>query len=291
MTERLQHAEVEGLRVGRFPLRYNTTCILYRLGSTVIDTGPPNQWRRVRAFLAERDVRQVVVTHYHEDHGGNLAPIRRAFAAPVYAPRLGLAELASGFPQRPYQRLFWGRPEPVEARELPQEVPLDGGGTLAAIPAAGHSADMTCLLERDRGWLFTGDLYIAARTRLLRQDEDLGAEIASLRRLLAYDFDTIFCAHRGVLGSGKAALRRKLDFLESLRQQVADLRRQGRSREEITRQLLGREGLMTLLTGYHFSKRNLIDACIEALPGATGRPAERDKEAAVTHGSRDTGDR
>jgi len=35
-------------------------------------------------------VRQVVVTHYHEDHGGNLAPIRRAFAAPVYAPRLGL---------------------------------------------------------------------------------------------------------------------------------------------------------------------------------------------------------
>jgi glyoxylase-like metal-dependent hydrolase (beta-lactamase superfamily II) len=277
MTERLRHAEVEGLRVGRFPLRYNTTCILYRLGSTVIDTGPPNQWRRVRAFLAERAVRQVVVTHYHEDHGGNLAPIRRAFAAPVYAPRLGLAELASGFQQRPYQRLFWGRPEPVEARELPQEVPLDGGGALEAIPAAGHSADMTCLLERNRGWLFTGDLYIAARTRLLRQDEDLGAEIASLRRVLDLDFDTLFCAHRGVLGSGKAALRRKLDFLESLCQQVADLRRQGRSREEITRQLLGREGLMTLLTGYHFSKRNLIDACLQALPRATGRPADLDR--------------
>lgn len=267
MPERLQHGEVEGLRVGRFPLRYNTTCILYRLGSTVIDTGPPNQWRRVRAFLGERAVRQVVVTHYHEDHGGNLAPIRRAFAAPVYAPRLGLAELASGFPQRPYQRLFWGRPEPVEARELPARVPLDGGGALEAIPAAGHSADMTCMLERGRGWLFTGDLYIAARTRLLRQDEDLGAEIASLRRLLACDFDTMFCAHRGVIGSGKDALRRKLDFLESLCQQVADLRRQGRSREEITRRLLGREGLMTVLTGYHFSKRNLIDACLQALPG------------------------
>jgi len=277
MTERFQHAEVEGLRVGRFPLRFNTTCILYRLGSTVIDTGPPNQWRRVRAFLAERAVRQVVVTHYHEDHGGNLAPIRRAFAAPVYAPRLGLAELASGFPQRVYQRLFWGRPEPVEARELPPRVPLDGGGGLEAIAAAGHSADMTCLLERERGWLFTGDLYIAARTRLLRQDEDLGAEIASLRRVLELDFDTVFCAHRGVLGAGKAALRRKLDFLESLCQQVADLRRQGRSREEITRLLLGREGLMTLLTGYHFSKRNLIAACLRALPLAAGRPSDLGK--------------
>jgi len=277
MSERFQHAEVEGLRVGRFPLRYNTTCVLYRLGSTVIDTGPPNQWRRVRAFLAERAVRQVVVTHYHEDHGGNLAPIRRAFAAPVFAPSLGLAELASGFPQRPYQRLFWGRPERVEARELPLRVQLDGGGALEAIPAAGHSADMTCLLERERGWLFTGDLYIAARTRLLRQDEDLGAEIASLRRVLELDFDTVFCAHRGVLGAGKAALRRKLDFLDSLCQQVADLRGQGRSRDEITRLLLGREGLMALLTGYHFSKRNLIAGCLRALPPAAGRTSDLGK--------------
>jgi hypothetical protein len=48
---------------------------------------------------------------------------------------------------------------------------------------------------------------------------------------------------------------------------------------------------MTLLTGYHFSKRNLIDACLQALPGATGRPAELDKQPAESHGSRDAGDR
>ncbi|MBV8200888.1 MAG: MBL fold metallo-hydrolase [Acidobacteria bacterium] len=272
MIERLQHAEVEGIRVGRFAQRYNTTCILYRLGSTVIDTGPPNQWRLVEAFLAERAVRQVVVTHYHEDHGGNLAPIRRAFGAPLYAPRQGLAELGSGFPLRLYQRLFWGRPEPVRAQELPPRLALDGGGALEAIPAAGHSADMTCLLARERGWLFAGDLYIAAKVRLLRQDEDLQAEIASLRRVLACDFDTLFCAHRGVLSDGKAALRRKLDFISSLCQQVADLDRQGRGLPEITRLLLGREGLMTLVTGWHFSKRNLIAACLRALPPGGGAP-------------------
>src|SRR5260370_31666045 len=170
------------------------------MGSRGMDPGPPNQWRRVRAFRAEGAVRQVVVTHYHEDHGGNLAPIRSAFAAPVYAPRLGLAELASGFPQRPYQRLFWGRPKPVQARELPPQVPLDGGGALEAIPAAGHSSDMTCLLERERGWLFAGDLYIAARTRLLRQGEGLGAEVASRRRPLGPDFEAGVCAPAGVPG-------------------------------------------------------------------------------------------
>jgi glyoxylase-like metal-dependent hydrolase (beta-lactamase superfamily II) len=266
MTERFQHGEVEGLRVGRFPIRANTTCILYRLGSTVIDTGPPNQWRAVRTFLAERAVRQVVVTHHHEDHSGNLAPIRRRFQAPVYSPRLGLGELVSGFPLRAYQRLFWGRPEPVEAQALPEQVPLGDGRALAVIPAPGHSADMTCFLDRERGWLFGGDLYIAGRTRLLRQDEDLRSEIASLRRVLAYEFDTLFCAHRGVLPAGKAALRRKLDFLESLCQRVADLHRQGSSPREITRRLLGREGLMTLVTGFHFSKRNLIAGCLAALP-------------------------
>jgi glyoxylase-like metal-dependent hydrolase (beta-lactamase superfamily II) len=272
VIERLQHGEVEGIRVGRIPWRYNTTCILYRVGSTVIDTGPPNQWRLVRAFLAERAVRQVVVTHHHEDHGGNLAPIRRAFAVPLLAPRQGLGELASSFPLRLYQRLFWGRPEPVQAQELPPRVPLDGGGALEAIPASGHSADMTCLLERERGWLFAGDLYIAAKTRLLRQDEDLRAEVASLRRVLCCDFDTLFCAHRGVMTDGKTALRRKLDFLESLCEQVADLHREGRSLPEITRLLLGREGLMTLVTGFHFSKRNLIAACLQALRADAGSP-------------------
>jgi len=268
MTERLQHGEVEGMRVGRFPLRYNTTCILYRLGSTVIDTGPPNQWRAVRTFLAERAVRQVVVTHHHEDHSGNLAPIGRTFDAPLFAPRSGLGPLGSGLRLRPYQHLFWGRPEPVAAQALPREVPLDGGRALEAIPAPGHSADMTCFFDRQRGWLFSGDLYIAGRTRLLRQDEDLGSAMASLRRILGYDFATLFCAHRGVVSDGKAALRRKLDFLESLCQRVAALHGQGRSRREITRLLLGREGFMTFLTGFHFSKRNLVAGCLAALPEA-----------------------
>jgi glyoxylase-like metal-dependent hydrolase (beta-lactamase superfamily II) len=271
MAERFRHGEVEGLRVGRLPLRYNTTCILYRVGSTVIDTGPPNQWRLVRRFLAERAVRQVVVTHHHEDHGGNLAPIQRCFASPIYSPRLALAALRTGFPLRPYQRLFWGRPERVRAQPLPPVVPLGDGRVLEAIAAPGHSADMTCFLEPQRGWLFAGDLYVAGRVRLLRQDEDLGAEIASLRRVLGCDFETMFCAHRGVVAAGKAALRRKLDFLESLCEQAIGLRRQGRSRREITSLLLGREGLMTLVTGFHFSKQNLIAACLAALPAAEAR--------------------
>ncbi len=53
MTEkRIQHDGVEGLKIGLIGSQLSTNCIPYRLGATVIDTGPPNQWRR--RLLADR---------------------------------------------------------------------------------------------------------------------------------------------------------------------------------------------------------------------------------------------
>ena len=54
VVERFEHQGVEGLRTGRFNLGINTTCILYRIGSTIVDTGPPNKWSTVRRLLCER---------------------------------------------------------------------------------------------------------------------------------------------------------------------------------------------------------------------------------------------
>ncbi|MDX1645144.1 MAG: MBL fold metallo-hydrolase [Thermoanaerobaculia bacterium] len=266
-VERLEHHEIEGLRVGRFGGAINTTCILYRLGDTVIDTGPPNQWRTVRRFLAEREVRRVVVTHHHEDHSGNLARLEDE-ETPVYAPPESRPPLTRGFRLRAYQRIVWGRPARVEPRPLPPAIVLPGGLDLRPIATPGHSADMTCFLEPNRGWLFSGDLYIGTRTRALRGDEDLGAQLDSLRRVLELDFDTVLCSHRGVLLDGRERLRAKLDYLESLCQAARELRREGFGTGQITRRLLGREGLFTWVTGFHFSKRNLIEHCLRLPPDA-----------------------
>ncbi len=261
-VERLAFADVEGLRVGRFRSQINTTCILYRLGETVIDTGPPNQWRTVRRFLAERRVRRVVVTHHHEDHGGNLAAIGRAHRADLFSPPEGIGRLAGGFPLEWYRRLIWGAPDRVEAAPLPVRLDLEGGWTLEPLAAPGHSTDMTCFLEPGRGWLFTGDLYISSRLRYLRADEDLPAMIESLRRVLERDFATVLCSHRGVVEDGKAALGRKLDYLLELCGRARELAAAGRDLRAITRELLGAEDAMSRLTRYHFSKRNLIAGCL-----------------------------
>lgn len=262
--ERFDHDGVEGLRAGRFTARINGTCIVYRLGSVVVDTGPPNQWAVVRRFLSERQVGRVVITHHHEDHGGNLGPIDAEFDPELFAPALALRPLAAGFRLRPYQRIIWGRPDRARPRPLPDEIPLEDGGALRPIPAPGHSPDMTCFLEPDRGWLFGGDLYISSRVSYLRDDESVADTIESLHRILEIDFGTLFCAHRGPITEGKDALRRKLGFLEDLCGRAGDLHERGRSERAITRELAGREGWMWWMTLGHFSKRNLIRGCLAA---------------------------
>ena len=260
--ERFTHDGVEGLRVGRFDLGISSSCIVYRLGESVIDTGPPNQWFRVRRFLRERSVRRVLITHHHEDHSGNGARLQRFMNAEVYVPPQGVARVRAGFPLRPYQHVIWGAPDRFVPTAMPSQIDAGDGHRLEAIATPGHSPDMTCYLESNHGWLFTGDLYIASKPRLLRADESLHEQIESLRRVLKLEFATLFCAHRGIVLDGPDAIRTKLDYLISLRDEVRELWRGGRSVREITRILLGREGLLSLLTLFHFSKRNLVRACL-----------------------------
>ena len=264
--ERIQLGGLEGLRVGRFKGPINTSCIVYRLGDTVIDVGPPNQWKAVRSFLEEREARRVVVTHYHEDHAGNLARVAER-GPEALAPALSLEPLRRGHFLRPYQLVIWGRARRAEAGQVPAEIPLRGGGRLEAVATPGHSDDSTCYLERERGWLFSGDLFISSRTKYLRKDESLPDQIASLETALELDFETLLCSHRGVIEDGKGALRRKLDFLKSLCEEVADLHAQGLDARRITRRLLGREDGMTWWTGWHFSKRNLVKGCLAYAAG------------------------
>jgi glyoxylase-like metal-dependent hydrolase (beta-lactamase superfamily II) len=250
------------MRLGRYDFGISSSCILYRLGSTIIDTGPPNQWRLVRKFLSERQVNRVVITHHHEDHSGNGARMERDMNAAVFLPSEGVELMERGFPLRAYQRIIWGVPPRFQAQTVPVELTLERGYSLRAIPAPGHSSDMTCYLEPNRGWLFTGDLYIASRPRFLRADENVGDQIDSLRRVLELDFETVFCAHRGVVSNGREAIKAKLDYLVSLREEVRKLHGEGRSVREIKRMLLGKEGMLTFITMFHFSKRHLIDACL-----------------------------
>ena len=127
---RLRCRGIEGMRCGRFPGKINTTVFVFRRGSTLIDTGPPNQWSIVRQFAAESAVELVVATHHHEDHAGNLGRLAAATGAPILAPAESLGLLAGGFPMQPYRRIAWGVAERVEAKSIPPHLTLPGGDRL-----------------------------------------------------------------------------------------------------------------------------------------------------------------
>lgn len=266
-STRISHDSVAGLRVGRWPFGPSTRSICYRAGHTLIDTGPPNQWKQVRRFVeAEAEahgIERVVCTHHHEDHAGNAARIQALLDVPVYAPASSLARLDEGFAMEWYRRMVWGTPPDTEAEPLPEVLPLGDGATLHAHAAPGHADDMVCLHVPERRWLFTADLFLAPRIEYLRFDEDVYALAASLHAMAQLPADVLFCGHRGVVETGAAALKEKARYLEALCGQVK--RRYHREQQplpSIQKDLLGREGALCWFTGGDFSKKNLIAACI-----------------------------
>ena len=127
----------------------------------------------------------------------------------------------------------------------------------------GHAKDLHCFYLPEKGWLFSGDLYISKSIRYLRADENLEQLILSIRKVLALDFDVMFCPHRGILEHGKQALAEKLDNMLEICARAQQLHHKGQELDQIVTQLLGPEGMMARMTGNNFSKSNLISAALK----------------------------
>ena len=260
--ERVAIHDVEGVRFGRFSGRIVTTCFVWRVADTLIDTGPPNQWRHVRRFAREQPLTRVIVTHHHEDHAGNLHRVHELGRVKTVAPRESLSFLSEGFPLQPYRQIVWGRPLPTLAEPMPNSMQLSDGTVLDPILLPGHSPDMTCLLDRRRRLLFAADLYVSRRIRYLRADEDLAEIMLSLDEALDLPFDTLLCSHRGIVSEGKKHLQEKLEYLLGLCKKAMHLAAKGGTVPEIARALLGPEDWVSRLSFGHFSKKNLIRECL-----------------------------
>ena len=258
-----QHSGVEGIRVGRFNKGINTTFIVYRIDDTLIDCGPTNQWQVVRPFVLQKPVRQLLLTHHHEDHSGNAASVAKECNIKPFAPELARERLASGYAIPSLQKLIWGTLKPVQTDPYPAQITLSDGRTLIPVHTPGHADDLHCFHEPREGWLFSGDLYISKSLRYLRFDENLTELIASINKVLKLDFEVLFCPHRGILTDGKQALQKKSDNLTRLVEQVQGLAAKGNKAAAITDKLMGRGDWFALITFNGFSKRNLVEQALK----------------------------
>ncbi len=257
-----KYKDLQGHRVGRFDLGINTSFICYRLKNTLVDAGPTNQWKYVKPFVEEKPFSQLLLTHHHEDHSGNAGSIYQLTGVQPQAPDITIDVLERGFKIPITQKVIWGSSGRVKAQPIKKDLTI-GEEKVIPVFTPGHAKDMTCYLVQDRGWLFSADLYIANHLKLLRIDEHVPTLLNSTAKALNCDFDTLICPHRGVVEQGKTKLREKYDYLVELSAKAQSLQDEGKELLEITLQLLGKENMMSRLSGYNFSKRNLIRSCLE----------------------------
>ncbi|CAA0125672.1 Hydroxyacylglutathione hydrolase [BD1-7 clade bacterium] len=272
LLQTIDQQDIHGIRVGR---RYpgggyglTGSCIIYQHGDSVIDTGPANQWKFVRDYLQHYSIRQALITHYHEDHSGNAGHFHSCFGCNVLSHPEAHSHLRDGIPMNWVRRVFFGRNAQVEPASLPDQIDT-GNGELQSLNLKGHSPDSMSFFDAENGRLYSGDLYVASRIAYMQREESIGGYIDSLNQALALDFDTLCCAHRGIINDGKTALRKKRDYIENLAGTVEQLHQAGKNSQQITLEILGREDMRTYLSGGLISKHNVVLSCLDYLDRAS----------------------
>ncbi|WP_319525448.1 MBL fold metallo-hydrolase [uncultured Desulfosarcina sp.] len=237
VSQHRYHPEVIALELGYGLIgRPLMTVRCYLVGDTLIDCGQSHVAAEMKKFVRANPVKRLLLTHHHEDHSGNAALIAKTCGAAVLGHRITARKMQNIRPIMPYQHLVWGQSRVVKVATLPPLLEFNGHRFLA-IHTPGHSKDHTVYLETQHGWLFSGDLYLGERIKFFRSDEKIDQQINSLKTVLQYDFDALFCSHNPVLKGGKKKLRGKLDFLEEIYGKVCLLLSEGLPEKEIVRRM------------------------------------------------------
>ncbi len=245
------------------------TMASYYIDGLLIDTGPVHVADEIEAAFADFPVELIVNTHHHEDHIGNnmvfqqKRGVQNIFAHPLAVPLIETPGLWTGR-LRSYQHFAWGDPPPSIV--LPLEAVIKTKRyAFQIIHTPGHSPDHICLLEPQQGWLFAGDVFVREKVPTLRSDENVTDMLASLHKLLQYEFSTLYCSSGTVVSNAKAALERKIAYWEELGEKVIKLYEEGIEPEEIRERLLGKETVLYEPTEGDFGKINLINSFIQGL--------------------------
>lgn len=258
--------QVEMIRLGYGPIGPPIMSVfLYVVDGLVIDTGQRHMAGTLAGLLQNKDLNRIVLTHHHEDHSGNAAMIGHLNKIPVFGHPLAAEKLKTGFSIRPYQHMVWGKSRPVEVAALPEVVETDRFA-FTPLHTPGHSKDHIVFLEKKQGWLFSGDLYIGERIKFFRSDERFCDQIASLKKVLEFDFETLFCGHNPSLVDGKLKIRKKLQYLEDLYGNINQLLQKGFSEKAVIKALdHGNDRWVKWLTMGNASYANMLRSAMESI--------------------------
>ena len=182
----------------------------------VIDPGPLDA-DHVDSILAAAPgpIRWIFATHTHLDHSPATALLQARTGALVHGriaahPEWQDANFAPGMHLAGGERFVLGEDT-----------------TLRAIHTPGHASNHLCYLLEEEKTLFTGDHVMQQSTVVINPpDGDMGAYLASLRELLAEDFDWLAPGHGFLMAQPRRALQAIIDHRLRRERKVVDALRE-----------------------------------------------------------------
>ena len=233
--------------------RYSVHVFLVR--GAMIDTGFHGVRRDVERLVDEVRPRGALLTHWHEDHAGNVELLARR-GVPIAMSDATQSRVRKVEPIAFYRRWTWESMPPLRADVAPF-APDD----LALLPAPGHSSDHHVVWDAATRTLFSGDLYLGVKVRVMHPSEDPYEILESLRAAIALEPARMFCAHRGAVDNPVEQLRAKVAWLEST---VGEIERRIAAGIDddavIAREVLGREGFTGWISGGEYAHINIVRA-------------------------------
>ncbi|TAL33024.1 MAG: MBL fold metallo-hydrolase [Spirochaetes bacterium] len=236
----------------------------YLVDGLLIDTGCEWTKGEFMEFIRNERVETIVNTHFHEDHIGANALVAQHFGVPIYAHRESIPFIKGGQELRPYQEFVWGVPELSDPAELPAELRTPAH-TFEVIDTPGHSLGHVALVDRARGWCFSGDIFAREKPKFIRPEEDMRATVDSMRKILSAlpDGLVLFTSVGKIVTDGRRALGECIGYLEEYSGKAKHLQDGGADIPSIMNTLFGGEHPFAELTGGHYRTENLVRSLLE----------------------------
>jgi endoribonuclease LACTB2 len=257
--------EVNGVTMGNgtvFFQRVKLNVHCFFIDGVLIDTGSKSLEKVFKPFFKKLAIDKVVMTHFHEDHTGCAAFLQEELQKPLFMNDIMIEYCMKKADYPLYRQVFWGKRKPFRAEPI-GETFLSPNATWSVIKTPGHAIDHLAFLNNETGQLFTGDLYCQEKTKVVLREENIPVLIESLKGVLMYDFDEVFCSHAGHLSNGRTAITRKLDYLLELQGNILKLYDEGKTPEAIKASLLPKKYPIMFFSSGEWDSIHIVHSIIK----------------------------